>query len=467
MITAKRFVTQKTVPPAVPELFIDERFGKYLLLNPSGPRWCVGSKVVADFVKLCDGRRSIESIFELMTSRFDRLTSAHLIYIAQSLIDAQFFEEGHRFQIRPLSNVAFNLTKLCNLNCPFCYYDSIPMTEKPHDQELSTSEWIKLAGQIAMINPNARIYVSGGEPLIRRDIVDILDGISTYDLEVTLVTNGTLFTRAEVSQLAVIPKLRIQVSIDSIVPKENSRTRGFGNLEKALIAVQWMKDAGVNVKVSATITQINKNSIWRLKRFCTQNEIGFRTSIFFLGGERSKKNSKQLGLDVNELWDTLLYNAARLNSEQLDAGLPHLTPGVPRYGCGVGYGTIAVNPDGSVSPCNHLTDPKLSLGNVRQSNLRQLVGTGYKLYNFVDVSKMPGSSCAKCPVRYFCGGWCRASSFHTYGSMHVVPPDCSFFRQTFIESLWIDVMGTSYSWLGGLRKENQGNSCVTKNLGGC
>lgn len=467
MSSKKQIITQRTVLPAVPELFVDNRNGKYLLLNPRGPRWCVGSRVVAVFAMLCDGKRSIKNIFELMASQFHGLNPKTLVHIAQSLHNAQFFAEGRRLQIQPLSNIAFNLTKHCNLSCPYCYYDSVPMVKKLPNEELGTDEWVHLAGKIAQINPNAHIFVSGGEPLIRRDVIDILEGISKHRLKITLVTNGTLFTQKKVSQLATIPGLHVQVSIDSIVPEENAQTRGLGSLVKALTAVQWMKDVGLSVKVSATITQINKCSIWRLKQFLAQNDIDFRTSIFFLGGERSKKNSQQLGLNVDELWRTLLYNAARQNPKQLDTDLPPLMPGIHRYGCGVGYGTIAINPDGSVSPCDHLIDSELSLGNVRTSTIYQLIAAGYELYNFVDVDKMPTDGCANCPVRYFCAGGCRASSLHTYGTMRVAPPDCSFLRQLYIEALWIDVMGVSYSLFGRFQKESQDSSGKTELLGGC
>jgi radical SAM protein with 4Fe4S-binding SPASM domain len=203
-----------------------------------------------------------------------------------------------------------------------------------------------------------------------------------------------------------------------------------------------MKDAGINVKVSATLTQINKNSIWRLRRFCDQNNIGFRTSLFFIAGERSKRNIQWLGVDADEAWDALVYNTKHLNVDDSFVDTSFHEPGIRRYSCGVGYGTVAINPDGSLSPCNHLADSKLYLGNVRTSTLHQLVAVGYERYNFVDIDKMTSGSCTRCPVRYICAGGCRASSLHTYGTMHEAPPDCNFLKQAYIKSLWISVVGT-------------------------
>lgn len=428
---SEQTISINTVLPAVPELFVDERDGEYLLLNPRGPHWCVGSKVLAVFVELCDDKRSIQKIFELIKPYFNGLTQELLIHIALSLQNAQFFTDGIRFPIDPLSKVNFNITKLCNLNCPFCYYDSIHLTEKLQNGELNTSEWIELARKIAKINPKAYIHVSGGEPMIRDDVFDILEGIAKYELQIVLITNGTQFTLEKVSRLSSIRKLTVNVSIDSIVPKENQQTRGPGSLEKALAAIQWMKNAGIDVKVSSTITQINKNSFWRLKKFCAQNNISFGTSMFFIAGERSKKNSQQLQLTMDEIWETCLHNG-----ENLIENIPY-EPETRRYNCGIGYGSIAIQPDGTMSPCNHL--PEQSLGNIRTSTLDELLTVGYKQYNFIDVDKM--KTCLTCPVRYLCAGGCRANSHHNYGTMHKTPPECPFLKKAYIECLWIDAKG--------------------------
>lgn len=427
---SEQTISINTILPAVPELFVDERNGEYLLLNPRGPHWCVGSKVLAVFVELCDDKRSIQNIFELMEPCFNGLTQELLIQIALSLQRAQFFTDGNRFPINSLSKVTFNITKLCNLNCPFCYYDSIQMVEKLQERELNTNEWVELAHKIAEINPKAHIHVSGGEPMIRDDVLDILEGIAKYKLQIVLITNGTHFTLEKVSRLSSIPKLTVQVSIDSIVPKENQQTRGPGALEKALATIQWMKSAGINVKVSSTITQINKNSFWRLKKFCAQNNISFGTSMFFIAGERSKKNSHRLQLTIDEFWETCQYNG-----ENLVENIPY-EPEVRRYNCGIGYGSVAIQPDGTMSPCNHLFDQKQSLGNIKTSTLYELLNVGYKRYNFIDVDKM--NTCSKCPVRYLCAGGCRASSLHNYGTMHKTPPECSLLKKVYIACLWID-----------------------------
>ncbi|OPY52999.1 MAG: pyrroloquinoline quinone biosynthesis protein PqqE [Methanosaeta sp. PtaU1.Bin112] len=439
-------ISKEIVLPAVQGLFVDDRNGEFLILNPLGPWWFIGSKLHADFIRLCDGKRSIKDIFDLLSLRYSSIKLEHLLQAAESILQEQFFTETEVLPVHPLGIVHFYITRRCNLNCPFCFYDSVPSMSKS-DEELDTEFWIKLADEVATINPEAMISVSGGEPLIRADAIDIIEGISRNGLKIRLVTNGTLFTEDLVLRLSKISKLRVQVSIDSLVPEENARTRGQGSLEKAIKAVQWMIDAGINVAISSTVTQINKKSIWRLQQFCDENNIRLGTSFFFKSGDRSKTNAPWLELKPHEIMESSAYNSKHLDHSDATDHTIMPVPGIRRSHCGIGYGQLAIQPDGSVSPCRLLTDSKLFLGNMTKSELREILNIGHKKYNFLDVDKV-SSDCARCHVRYFCIGSCKAVSFYNYGSLNLCPPNCELLKQIHTESLWASVLGPSYRPLG-------------------
>ena len=309
MISAEAKITGQTILPCTPEIFIDEHRGEYLVLNPLGPWWFVGSRLHGDFARLCNGKRSINDIQEILSASHDGLTDEFMILIAKSLFEANFFKKTIKREIRPLNVVYYNITRRCNLNCPYCYYDNIPATCIGHESEaeLDSSVWIKLANKIAAINPRAKIMISGGEPLIRPDAVEIIEGVARNNLEVKLVTNGTLLTVDIIAALSHIAKLSVQVSIDSITPEVNAKSRGKGSLEKALSAVHRMKDAGMNVEISATITRLNNKYIRQFREFCDQHYIKFRSSIFMLSGEKSKRNAQWLELNPEEYLDASLY----------------------------------------------------------------------------------------------------------------------------------------------------------------
>jgi radical SAM protein with 4Fe4S-binding SPASM domain len=457
MLNQVESISEEIVLPSVQELFINDRNGEFLILNPLGPWWFIGSELHADFVQLCDGKRSVRDIFDLLSPRYGLIKIEHLIQVAGSLMQQQFFAETEKLPIRPLGVVHFYITRRCNLNCPFCFYDSIPSMSKEGDKELDSEFWIRLADEIAEINPEAMISISGGEPLIRTDAIDIIERISQTGLKTRLVTNGTLFTEDLVSRLSKISKLRVQVSIDSLVPEENARTRGQGSMEKAVEAVQWMVEAGVNVAISSTVTQINKKSIWRLKQFCDRNNISLGTSFFFASGDRSKINAPWLELKPSEVLESSADNAKHYDYYDVADQSLMPTPGMRRCHCGIGYGQVAIQPDGSVSPCRLLTDSRFFLGNVKKSELRELLNIGHMKYNFLEVDKVT-CDCAKCHVRYLCIGGCKAISFYNYGNLDRCPPNCELLKQIYTESLWASILGPSYRPLEDIIHSSPGSA---------
>ncbi|HLP47393.1 MAG TPA: radical SAM protein [Candidatus Kapabacteria bacterium] len=435
-------ITGETILPLLPEIYIDEHRGQYLILNPLGPWWFVGSSLHADFVRLCDGKRTLQDIRVSLSSNHNGLTDEHMIRITQLLQKANFFTQTFKLDIRLLNIAFFDITKRCNLNCPYCYYDSVPVKNQKIQEELDAGTWIKFAGEIAEINPKAKIIISGGEPLIRPDIIDIISGISRHNLEIKLLTNGTLFTKDIIAKLAKTGKFSVQVSIDSHIPEVNAQGRGKGSLEKSLSAVLQLKEAGVDVEISATITQINYKSIRQFREYCDKNQLKLRSSIFMLSGEKTKTNAEWLELNPEEYYDASTYV---LDFNDPDTPMEQaMTPGERRYSCGLGYGQVDISPDGSMFPCSHLNNPKFRIGNIKTTGLRQLVEAGYQRYRPIDVDTMNPCSGSKCPVRYFCAGGCRAIALHYYGSLDVPAKYCNELKQVYITSLWASVVGPAF-----------------------
>lgn len=451
LIENEQDLNSESILPKIPEIFIDERKGDYLVLNPLGPWWFVGSKLHSDFARLCDGNRSLREIRELLSDYSD-LTDEHMILLAKSLQKANFFIKTEKKQMLPLSIVFFNITKRCNLRCPYCYYDSVPVKNEAAEDELALEQWVEFAGKIAEINPNAKIIISGGEPLLRTDAVSIIENIaSKFNLEVKLVTNGTLFTDDIVARFSKIKKFSVQVSIDSIIPELNEKTRGKGSLEKSLDGVRKLKAAGIDFVISATITKLNIGTIRGFREYCKQNHYGFRSSIFTPSGDLSKANKDWLGLSPEEYYDACTY---ALEDFKPDTTMGHpMTPGVRRYGCGMGYGQMDISPDGSVHPCSHLIKPQFNIGNIQTSDLRELIAEGQQRYGDCEIDNISYCTERKCPVRYFCAGGCRANSYNVFGAMNTHSKNCEQHRESYISALWVYLMGPAYL-KGDLEKED-------------
>ena len=118
---------------------------------------------------------------------------------------SRFFEKTGR-ALLPL-RYFFELTHLCNLNCPYCY-----VGENRKKEELTTDEWLSVINQIPFYS---FITLVGGEPLIRKDFCEILEYASKKVLrKVNVVTNGVLIDEKIISSFIKSKMLLLSVSLD-------------------------------------------------------------------------------------------------------------------------------------------------------------------------------------------------------------------------------------------------------------
>lgn len=139
------------------------------------------------------------------------------------------------------------LTNRCNLQCPHCYMYS-GATEQ---NELSTDDIIKLITEYRYIVGGETITISGGEPTIRPDFKIIVKAAKDLGLQVSILTNGTLFRENDIPQLSKYID-SIQISLDGYSEDSNSRVRGEDNFEKALNSVDLFVKNGVRTSISIT-----------------------------------------------------------------------------------------------------------------------------------------------------------------------------------------------------------------------
>ena len=100
-------------------------------------------------------------------------------------------------------SISWNLTKRCNLNCDHCYLDAEFRGGLKTD-ELNTEECFRVIDQIAEVNPNAFLILTGGEPLLRPDIYEIIRYAADKKFMVVLGTNGTMINRVNAEKIKEI-----------------------------------------------------------------------------------------------------------------------------------------------------------------------------------------------------------------------------------------------------------------------
>jgi GTP 3',8-cyclase len=174
-----------------------------------------------------------------------------------------------KFQ-RPITSLRISITNRCNVNCFYCHHDGII----PQEYEMTPGE-IETIARVARGIGIDKLRLSGGEPLIREDIIEILDRISAIGFkDISLTTNGILL--GEYSDALVQAGLnRVNISFDTL----NRDTYRFitkkDYMELAKKGIKKAVEAGLHpVKVNMVVMNgINENEIWDMFQFCKENKV--------------------------------------------------------------------------------------------------------------------------------------------------------------------------------------------------
>lgn len=168
---------------------------------------------------------------------------------------------------RPVTSLRISITTKCNLNCFYCHKDGIV----PSSQEMTADE-IEKACKVASRLGITKIRLSGGEPLLRDDIITIIEKISTIGFkDISLTTNGTLLEEYS-SKLKEAGLNRVNVSLDTLDSNTYKFITGKNHLEKVKAGIKAAVKAGLYpIKVNMVMMKnINSHEIWDMFKFCHQ-----------------------------------------------------------------------------------------------------------------------------------------------------------------------------------------------------
>ncbi|WP_460008680.1 GTP 3',8-cyclase MoaA [Methanobacterium movens] len=169
---------------------------------------------------------------------------------------------------RPIISLRISITSRCNVKCLYCHHDGM----MPQDNEMTAHEIFKIA-QVARDIGIKKIRLSGGEPLIRKDIVEIVEKISTLEFkDVSITTNGTLMERYA-QKLVDAGLKRVNVSLDTLNPDTYQFITSRNYLDSAKRGIKAAAQAGLDpVKVNMVVMKdINHQEIWDMFQFCKKN----------------------------------------------------------------------------------------------------------------------------------------------------------------------------------------------------
>ncbi|GBF11997.1 putative heme d1 biosynthesis radical SAM protein NirJ1 [Tepidibacillus infernus] len=174
--------------------------------------------------------------------------------------------------------VVWNVTRTCNLHCIHCYSSSESIK---YENELSTEEAKQMIDQLADFQVPV-LLLSGGEPLIREDILELAEYAINKGIRVTFSTNGTLIDQEMANTIKEIGVGYVGVSFDGINEKHDEFRRSKGAFEKALNGVRHLIEVGQRVGLRFTINKHNYLQLNDIFDFMEKENIN-RACFYHLG----------------------------------------------------------------------------------------------------------------------------------------------------------------------------------------
>lgn len=153
--------------------------------------------------------------------------------------------------------VVWNMTRTCNLKCVHCYAHA---KDQVFPDELTTAEGKRIIDDLSQFGAPVMLF-SGGEPLMRPDLVELAAYAVEHGMRAVISTNGTLITPAKARELKTVGLSYVGVSLDGLEPV-NDRFRGLkGAFRMALDGISACQEAGIKVGLRFTMNRMNAGEI--------------------------------------------------------------------------------------------------------------------------------------------------------------------------------------------------------------
>lgn len=357
------------------------------------------------------------------------------------------YESGFipRKLMRTPRQVDIDITNRCNLRCRYCYHFGSAGDVK---KDLPAGEWLKFfteLGEAAVMN----VTLCGGEPFIRDDLMEILQGIIDNHMRFSILSNGTLITEEIAHHIADTNRCNtIQVSLDGSNPEIHDSCRGAGSFIRAVDGIRCLQRMNIPVSIRVTIYHQNVGDLDAIARFILEDlKIpSFSTNAADYQG-LGMKNFPDLQLtidDRNRAMKELVRLKKKYNGRITAQAGPlaeaehfsrmqkgHLA-GEKIEGrgilsaCGCPWEKISVRADGIFVPCMFLSH--IELGRINIDSLADVWQNNRDLNTFRNrrtISLESFQFCKGCEYIHQCTGGCPGGAYTRKGDeYHPNPGSC-------------------------------------------
>lgn len=341
-----------------------------------------------------------------------------------------------------IAQASVEVTRACNLTCQHC---SVAAGKSRKDELTFEDIRAYLTEIIQLMKGRREVTITGGEPFLRSDIFKILGICSDLGFKrIMVLTNGTLIREDTGKKLGnlnksieekntperLVQRLHVQVSIDG-TEKTHDAIRGQNAWKRAVRGIKILKDNNIFTSLGMVVNRLNFNDVKGVIELAAELDCNVGFSSLIMTGRATERVLEPV--PINKVIP-IIINYLDQNPTHLKylTNFPHSPYIIAfrnlikfRY-CGTGWATVYLDSGGNIYPCPlGATVPEFKAGNIREKpflEIWQHAPILNRLRNLhVDTLN---DRCAKCEIRYFCGGGCRTQAYLSTGKLDGIDPKC-------------------------------------------
>ena len=347
---------------------------------------------------------------------------------------------------RNYTSIRLEITSKCNLNCQYCH-NALYNNSK---DDMTSDDIIKLVKNLDKKNKIKKVLLTGGEPLLNKDICKIIEEFTKMNIKLDMVTNGTLLTEEYLKRLEKAGLKRIRLSIDSVDDKCNTR-------DKANIANLWKKaemittKSNIELAIHTVCSPSNVNDLYEVyKKLLTVKAARWR--VFDIGYQGNMIDNKEM-FDFSDYYSRLINSTKKVLKDYLKNNYKEILDIEINNVFKTSF--LSLEPDKveidiediynknlEVSPCEYVADHQLTIRSNGSANLCQYFRNPiyeFKKNNYDveksfkerqhpvenEIKKKELKYCPNCKYFLVCNGGCRSKALYlTENILEADPTSC-------------------------------------------
>ena len=330
----------------------------------------------------------------------------------------------------PLNSIYLYLTDRCNLRCRHCWIEPLYYEGRKDNSDEFDLKFLKKAIEDAKEIGLNRVKLTGGEPFLRRDILDIIAYLHAQNITVDIETNGTLIDKEICEVLKANGVNQVSVSLDSMTAEQHETFRGVkGCYHDALKGLSLLTESGINTQLIMTLYKENVSEIERLVDLSSRMGVGsVKINPVMPTGRGKKFFEKEENVEFGDLIKIDRWIEEELVSKykidihfDIPIGLKSLKCIRTRqlFECNI-VNIIGILSDGTISLCGiGQTETALNMGNIAVDDIREVWASNPILQKLrKDIPRNLEGICGRCIFKFRCRGACRACAYGLTGSLN-------------------------------------------------